>query len=246
MNLQSLLTFQPDFVKTTKDKILAVSNREFNDWLGLTINKDIYIMVKAANHMMSNNMRIYTDMLIESPADSERKGNLTQQLDGVMIQTTNEIAAESLKAHRLLFNYQSILSSYEKFSTDLFKKNALEHIEHVVMGFETILSHLFGTLNIFSSIAISAIDSETKAVIEGRPTRFDYMHKERKKTEIARMETNKTDSTPPPPPSPTATLPGFVPTTPATPATGTPEPADPKKDATIEQQPSKDPDVIEI
>lgn len=188
-----LKLFHPDIILTIKQKIDSTTNRDFNEWFSRTINEDIDLMMRAASHMMGKNQRIYGDIVHQSPAMPEKKAALAQQIEGIMIQTTNEIAAETLKAHRLLFNYQSIISSYEKFSFESFRRNGLMHTETVIGGVQNVLSHLFGTLNIFSSVAIATVDSETKAVVEGRPTQFEMMAVQNKR--LVKHEINGTEST---------------------------------------------------
>lgn len=243
VNLTMLKLFHPDIVQTTKQKIDSTTNRDFNEWFSRTINEDIDLMMRAANHMITKNQRIYGDILHQSPAAPEKKASLTQQIDGIMIQTSNEIAAETLKAHRLLFNYQSIIASYEKFSFESFRRNGLMHTETVIGGVQNILTHLFGTLNIFSSVAIATLDSETKAVIEGRPTQFEMTpvpNRRLVKHEIDGIEsTEKKD---------TRASPVIAPTSAEAPLPPVDEDklksADDKND--INAVPSQDVDVIEI
>lgn len=184
LNLTSLKTFDHNIIRTVKERIDSDTNLGFDRWFTKNVEDDIDLMIKAANHMMNHNQQLYADILDQSPAAAERKTTLAKELDGVMVKTANEIAAESLKAHRLLFNYESIYSSYEKFSSDLFRKNGLQHTEVVVGGVQNICTHLFATLNIFSSVAIATIDGATTAVVENRPTGFDYAKQEPRKMEI--------------------------------------------------------------
>lgn len=178
-NLTSLKLFEHDITQTIKEKIDSTSNRKFNQWFNNLITDDIDSMINYTNHVIARNQQIYSDILNQSPVPNERKVILSEQIDGAVMQTTNEIAAESLKARRLLFNYQSIYTNYEKFATNLFRQNGLMHTEQVVNGVQNILSHLFVTLNVFSSMAIDTIEYETKAVIENRPTHFDRLHNDR-------------------------------------------------------------------
>lgn len=173
LSLSSLKTFQPTIIGTIKEAIYTTTNRDCDDWLTKTINDDIEVMSKAANNMISNNQRIFGDMLRQSPAPAERKTSITAQFDYILSQSTNEIAAETLKAHRLLLNHQSILSNYEQFSVDLYRKNGIARADQMIAGIRTVLANLFATLNAFSTTVIDLVASETKAVIESRPTSFD-------------------------------------------------------------------------
>lgn len=169
LDLSSLNSFQVDIADTLKAKINSLRSHDSVEWLSNTINDDLETLMNAANITMTNRYRIYDEMLNQSPASADHIDNIESLLEDVIAQTSNEIAAEILKTHRVLFQHQSNMASNVNLPINEFRKHSVVRAAYVMKGVQSSLTNLLATIKVCAGSAINTIENEIKAAIEGRP-----------------------------------------------------------------------------